>query len=131
MKQHNFIKYYRVFEHDTLVTEISSNDFKPLISKQFKKGRLIDRPVNAIDLGSSHLYSLPTDGTMFYGYPQKAQAMKMAKAGALKYIDLLISQADSSASKLNKYRTDHYDDLNVNLVDANIRKAENELNIKL
>lgn len=131
MKQHNFIKYYRVFEHDTLVTEISSNDFKPVKSKQFKRGRLIDRPVNAIDLIPSHLYSLPTDGTMFYGYANKAQAMKMAKAGALKYIDVLIGQADSSAEKLKQYRNDHYDDLNVNLVDANIRKAENELNIKL
>ena len=131
MKHHNLIKYYRVFEHDTQVTEVSANDFKPSKSKQFKRGWFIDHPVNAIDSIPSHRYSLPTDGTMFYGYADKAQAMKMAKAGALKYIDTLIDQADRSAAKLNKYRTDHYEDLNVNLIDANIRKAENELPVKL
>lgn len=116
MKQHNFIKFYRVFEHDTSVTEILSNDFRHVASRRF-------------DAASSTLYSLPTDGTMFYGYADKPHAMEMAKAGALKYIDMLIDQGDKSAAKLQQYRYDHYADLNINLVETNIQEIEQEENI--
>jgi len=113
MEQHNFIRFYRVFEHDTSVTEISTNDFALAASGRF-------------DTALSPLYSLPTDGTMFYGYADKAHAMEMAKAGALKYIDRLIDEGDKSSAKLEQYRYDHYDDLNVNLVEANIQEIEQE-----
>jgi len=35
MKQYNFIKCYRVFEHDTSITEISSNDFRHVASNRY------------------------------------------------------------------------------------------------
>ena len=69
-------------------------------------------------------FKLPPDDAMFTGYADKAHAMEMAKAGALKYIDVLISEGSKGIEKLKQYREDHYEDLNTNLLDANIRKAE-------
>ncbi|MEJ6980868.1 hypothetical protein WG906_10430 [Pedobacter sp. P351] len=121
----NFFKYYRVFKNDTSVTEVSDNDFKP-----FKKRWIIKSPVNALKASPLNWYSLPVDAAMFYGYTNIIHAMEMAKAGALKHIEGLISQNAHGVTELKQYRIDHYDDLNVNLLDGNIRKLEKELNTK-
>ena len=107
-------KYYRVYMNDTTVTEVSSNDFNRLNIKGF-----------SVDVQ----YSIPP-GRMFYGYTTRAHAMEMAKAGALKYIESMIRQVKSGIDKLVQYRNDHYQDLNVNLLDSSIRKLEREMYFK-
>ncbi|RYY37487.1 MAG: hypothetical protein EOP46_02520 [Sphingobacteriaceae bacterium] len=130
MKQHSFTKYYRVFKHDTHVTEISVNDFLPVAVHRFKKGWYIDRPINELSGSPSHAYSLPVDNEMFYGYTTKIKAMEKAKAGALSYINLMIDEVETGINKLKQYRNDHYEDLNINLTDVSIRRLEKEMNIK-
>ncbi|MBC7915823.1 MAG: hypothetical protein H7Y07_17070 [Pyrinomonadaceae bacterium] len=120
IKKSNFFKFYRVFKNDTLVTEVSVNDFKPAKKWKVKNGADLDNVI------LKPVYFLPKDGKMFYGYASKGHAMEMAKAGALKYIGMLISQAEKGISQLKQYRIDHYDDLNINLLDANIRLTKNE-----
>lgn len=118
----NVFKYYRVFKNDTSVTEVSDNDFKP-----FKKKWIIRNPVGALMVLPQNWYSLPIDAAMFYGYTDKIHAMEMAKAGALKHIEVLISQTVHGITALKQYRVDHYDDLNENLLDGNIRKLKKEI----
>lgn len=129
MIRNNFIKFYRVFKNDTAVTEISSNDFKPIINLRTQQSITNGQTVDVLITIPIKQYSLPADKDMFYGYFTKSHAMEMAKAGALKYIELLISKKNAGAVKLKQYRDDHYDDLNTYLLEANIRKAENDLNI--
>ena len=114
MQQHNFTNYYRVYQHDTAVTKVSANDFKQVITH----------------IAFSPVYSLPTDGTMFYGYLNQIEAMEKAKAGALAYINEIIKKVDEGIDQLKQYRIDHYEDLNINLLDANIRRLEQEMHIK-
>jgi hypothetical protein len=57
---------------------------------------------------------------MFYGYTTQVKAMEMAKAGALRYINSLIDLGEAGEKQLLQYRTDHFEDLEVNLVYANI-----------
>jgi hypothetical protein len=114
MQQHNFTNYYRVFQHDTAVTKVSVNDFKPVVSH----------------IAVPTVYSLPTDGTMYYGYLNQIEAMEKAKAGALAYIEGIIKKVDEDIDQLKQYRIDHYEDLNINLLDANIRRLEQEMHIK-
>jgi hypothetical protein len=54
---------------------------------------------------------------MFYGYLSKIKAMKMAKAGALSYINTIIKQVQQGINVLIQYRSDHYVDLNVGLLE--------------
>jgi hypothetical protein len=114
MQQHNFTNYYRVYRHDTAVTKISTNDFNPVVTH-------IAFPL---------VYSLPTDGTMFYGYLNQIEAMEKAKAGALAYINGIIKKVDEGINQLKQYRVEHYEDLNINQLDANIRRLEAEMHIK-
>jgi hypothetical protein len=114
MQQHNFTNYYRVYQHDTAVTKVSANDFKQVINQT----------------AFPPVYSLPTDGTLFYGYLNQIEAMEKAKAGALAYIEGIIKKVDEGIDRLKQYRMDHYEDLNINLLDANIRRLEQEMHIK-
>ncbi|RVU02421.1 hypothetical protein EOD41_00325 [Mucilaginibacter limnophilus] len=130
MKQHSFTKYYRVFKHDTHVTEISVNDFLPVTPQCFKRGWYTHRPIDEFSSIPSHAYTLPVDAEMFCGYTDKIKAMEKAKAGALNYINLMIKEVETGINKLKQYRNDHYDELNINLTDASIRRLEKEMNIK-
>jgi hypothetical protein len=122
MKNHSFTKYYRVFQHDTTVTEISVNDFKT---------SFVCSHVSSFLAGEdSPIFSLPTDGSMFYGYLSKIKAMEMAKAGALSYMNRIIKQVQDGIDLLTNYRSDHYEDLNVGLLEANIRRLEQQMHIK-
>jgi hypothetical protein len=112
MKQHNYFRYFRVFHNDTVVTEISTNDFHPLKLMQANQGQVT--------------YSLPINERLFYGYLTQAKAMEMAKAGALKHINSLIDEGKPGEKALYKYRFDHFQDLTVNLVEGNIQEVEDE-----
>ena len=102
-------KIYRVNKNDTAVTEISANDFRTCNS----------RPAGALRLEpGALLFSLFTD---------IGQAMEKAKAGARAYIEQLIGRGDEGLAELLQYRMDHYEDLNINLVEANIQKNESEM----
>ena len=129
MKSHHFIKYYRVYKNETAVTEVSANDFKPVLQRRFGTG-----PVGVTDpedvLCSIPLYSLPPDENMFYGYLDKAIAMERAKAGALVYINQMVKEVERGIQKLEQYRDDHYDDLNINLLDDNINRIKRQMNMK-
>jgi hypothetical protein len=61
---------------------------------------------------------------MFHGFLSRIRAMEYAKAGALKYISKLIDDGERGYDLLIKYREAHYEDLNINLTDKNIRKLE-------
>lgn len=56
--------------------------------------------------------------------------MEKAKAGALLHINKMIAEITLGIEKLKSYRNDRYQDLNVNLLDGNIRKLEQQMNIK-
>ena len=126
MKRNNYTRYFRVFKNDTAVTEIFANDFIPVLTRRLKHGLPVNTPVDALN---AIAYSLPPDDAMFYGYLKQAHAMQKAKDSALNYINFLIKEAGPGTKKLKQYREDHYYDLNVTLLDANIRRVENESNI--
>lgn len=108
-------KYYRVYKNETTVSEIFDMDFKPGPTAHFKGGSV---------------YSMPVDDAMFYDYTDRIDAMERAKAGALSYINSLIKKVENGIDDLKQYRIDHYDDLNINLIDSNIRRLEREMHIK-
>jgi hypothetical protein len=127
----HFLKYYRVFKHETAVTEVLTNDFIPVKKFQFKGGQPIDSLRTNRDWQSTQFkYELPKDDMMFYGYISKIKAMEKAKAGALLHINKMIAEITLGIEKLKSYRSDHYQDLNVSLLDGNIRKLEQQMNIK-
>jgi hypothetical protein len=111
-------KFYKVYKNETAVIKVSANDLKPFqpVLKKIKAACQAD--------GS---FSLPANEFMFCGFRSQISAMEHAKKGALKYIGKLIGEGEKSADLLIKYRLDHYDDLNINLVDRNIRKLESKL----
>jgi hypothetical protein len=110
MKRNNYSRYFRVFHNDTTVTEISTNDFR----------RVRLQPANFEHI----VYSLPEP--LFYGYLTEAKAMEMAKAGALEHINALIAMGKDGELALYEYRFHHYQDLTVNLIEANILESEDE-----
>ncbi len=130
MKNLPYMCFYQVFKYDTAVTEIKSNDFKPGTRIKFKRGLPVERPADGGSGARQFYYSLPPDELMFYGYIDKALAMEKAKAGALAYIGKMISEVEQGIKKLTQYREDHYEDLNINLLDAQIRKFRNSMNMK-
>ncbi len=93
-------------KNDTAVTEIPVNDFKPISAK----------PSGAL--------ALDRDSLLFSDI---GQAMEKAKDGARAYIAQLIEKGAEGLPELLQYRMDHYEDLNINLVDANIQKEECEM----
>jgi len=102
-------KIYRVNKNDTAVTEIPVNDFKPVKSKV------------------AGILTLQPDAEAFCLYTDIGQAMEKAKAGAQAYIGQMIERGEEGLPELLQYRMDHYEDLNINLVDANIQKEESEM----
>jgi hypothetical protein len=127
----HFLKYYRVFKNETAVTEVLTNDFIPVKKCQFKSGQPIDNLLTNRESPSMlFAYELPKDDMMFYGYISKTKAMEKAKAGALLHINKMIAEITLGIEKLKSYRNDHYQDLNVSLLDGNIRKLEQQMNIK-
>jgi hypothetical protein len=108
LKQHYYYRYYRVNKNDTTLQIFSANDF---------------RPRSAVVAGSCH-YSLLPGWKGYDQYTDIGQAMEKAKAGALNYIDQLITEGEAGIPKLLQYRMDHYEDLHINLVDSNIQVVE-------
>ncbi|OOQ56593.1 hypothetical protein [Mucilaginibacter pedocola] len=129
MKNRSYICFYRVYKHDTVVTEVRSNDFKPRTSAKFDRGLPVAHP-EEMNGSPQCYYELPPDELMFYGYLDKALAMEKAKAGALAYIGQMISDVEQGIKKLTQYRQDHYEGLNIDLLDAQIRKFRNSMNMK-
>jgi hypothetical protein len=114
-----YFKFYKVYKNDTVITAVSTNDFKT-----FKPTLVKIKAACALHLKEHPALFLPTDELSFRGFISKIKAMEFAKAGALKYISKLIDEGEKSNELLLKYRLDHYDDLNINLTDRNIRKLE-------
>ena len=127
MKQQNYIRYFRVFKNDTRTTEISTNDFSPLKLRPSGKNWLIGSTGEILGAIADIPYALPQLGVLFYGYKTHAEAMEGAKAGALSYINSLIAMGEAGEELLLQYRMDHYEDLNINLVEANIYEVEHHL----
>lgn len=112
-------KYYKVFKNDTAVKEVFTNNFRifqPTLQKI--------KAAIGFDLDTCPAFSLPEDDLMFYGFLSQVKAMEFAKAGALRYISKLIEDGEKSYDLLLKYRETHYDDLNINLTDRNIKMIE-------
>ncbi|WP_207423295.1 hypothetical protein [Desertivirga brevis] len=110
-----FFKYYRVYKNRTEVAEVSVNDFHRPIPKGKERS-----------LGSTS-YHLPSDNMMYYEYTGIVGAMERAKSGALKYITALIKEGEAGVARLLQYRVDNYENLNVSLVESNIRRIEKEI----
>lgn len=125
MEKHNFTKYYRVYKNDTKVTEVSTNDFVPLTAKLFKAGYTYGPPVDVLCAIPSY-YCLPADDAMYYGYSTEIKAMEMAKAAAIRHINVMLKAGLSRNTELMQYRSDHYIDLNVTLREANIHRLSNK-----
>ncbi len=121
MKQRNYSRYFRVFINDTIVTQVSTNDFHTPNLKPFKGNWLKCETGEVFSAIAAVPYTLPTDGTLFYGYSTHAKAMEMAKAGALEHINTLIAMGKDGELALYEYRFHHFQDLTVNLVEANIQ----------
>ena len=119
-----YFKFYKVLKNDTAVTEVLTNDFN--ISKP---AYLKIKTACTLQSAAHSAFSIPDDGFMFYGFLSRIKAMEFAKAHALKYIDKLIEGGVMSYGLLLKYREEHYEDLNINLTDRNIRKLEMDLGI--
>ncbi|HEY0894969.1 MAG TPA: hypothetical protein VGE15_00320 [Sphingobacteriaceae bacterium] len=113
----NSTKYFRVYLHQTSITEVPANDFKA--------------PVKDRSKSLTPCYSLPSLDGMFYDYPDLIQAMEGAKKGALSYIRQLTRRAKGGVDELFQYRHDHYDDLNFKLTESNIRRLEGELKARV
>ena len=110
MKKNNYSRYFRFLKNDTMVNEVSTNDFKPFKAKS----------------SITTAYSLVVKAPLYYGFLSRARAMEMAKAGALEYMESLIDKGRSGMDALLKYRDDHYEDLNENLTYANIEAIKNQ-----
>lgn len=130
MKKNLLLKYYRVFKNETAVTEISTNDFKPVPAGRFKHGTSLLPPTDANVANVYPGYSLPGDSEMFYGYASKTMAMRKAKAGALLHINRMIEEVVQGIQKLKDYRNAHHEDLNTTLLEGNIRALERQMYIK-
>ncbi|MEP6613279.1 MAG: hypothetical protein ABJA76_15370 [Mucilaginibacter sp.] len=114
-----YFKFYKVMKTDTRVTEISTNDFELFTPDYFK--------IKAACRSHSRLHPaffIAADGPIYCGFLSRFRAMEHAKAGALKYIAKLIDGGEQRYGQLLKYRSEHFDDLNVNLTDGNIQKLE-------
>jgi hypothetical protein len=104
-----YYKIYRVDKNDTAIAEIPVNDLRP------------------VRFPLPGTLSLQPGADLFSLYKDIGQAMEKAKAGAQDYIEGLISRGEEGLPELLQYRMDHYEDLHINLVDANIRKEEEEM----
>jgi hypothetical protein len=117
-------KFYKVFKNDTSIIMVSANDFKV-----FQPTLLKIKAACAANSREHPAFPLPDEGLIFYGYLSQITAMEHAKAGALKYISKLIDEGEKSHQLLLEYREAHYDDLNINLIEGNIRRMESLLEV--
>jgi hypothetical protein len=129
MKKINYSRYFRFTKFDTVVTEISTNDFKPLKIRPFKKNWLIGNARVILRPIADTKYSLIASELQIYAYRSRTRAMEMAKAGALEYMETLIEKGREGMAALLKYRNDHYEDLNQNLTYANIEAIKTQMQI--
>ncbi|MBE9583348.1 hypothetical protein IM792_02710 [Mucilaginibacter sp. JRF] len=121
-------KYYRVFENSPAIQEISVIDLKPALKVRFNNGM-----PTKMAKGNNRIinkYSLLPLKDRFYEYTDKINAMEKAKKNALRYINALTTQITIGINSLKKYREEYYTELNLTLIDSNIRKLEREMNIK-
>jgi len=116
MVKNSYARYFRVFKNDTVVTEISTNDFRRLKLRPVKENWLIGDTTEVLGTIAGMPYALPVNSPLFYGYATRSKAMEMAEAGALNYIDKLINEGAAGEETLLQYRRDHYEDLRINLV---------------
>ncbi|MGF7080978.1 hypothetical protein [Mucilaginibacter sp. UYCu711] len=100
-------QYFRVFQNETSITEVFGNESQ---LPQSETSTTVDT-------------SSPV-GNRWKDYSLRSEAMEMAKAGALEYIDELIGQGESGLGALLQYRMDHYEDLNINLIYSNIENVK-------
>jgi hypothetical protein len=114
-----YFKFYKVFKNETSVNEVFTNSFEI-----FKPTHLKIKAACALNSREHPAFFLPADEFMFCGFLSRIKAMEYAKAEALKYINKLINDGEKSYKLLLKYREVHYEDLNINLIDRNIRKLE-------
>jgi hypothetical protein len=110
---HTYYRSYRVDKNDTGIKMIPANDFSPV------GARLTDR--------HNVIYTLQPDYEQYYQTTSLVKAMEKAKEGALTSINELIKRGDDGVAALLQYRIDHYEDLHVNLVDANIQLVEQQI----
>lgn len=103
--QRRYYKYYRVNKNDTTITAFSVNDFLPI------RPRAACLPV------------LQTGLDLFFLSADIGQAMEKAKVWALADIKALIARGEEGRPELLQYRIDHYEDLNINLIDTHIQKG--------
>ncbi len=123
--KNSYYKYYKVFKNDTAVKEVFTNDFRifqPTLQKI--------KAAIGFSLSIYPAFLLPDDNLMFYGFLSQVKAMEFAKAGALRYISKLIEDGEKSYDLLLKYRETHYDDLNINLTDRNIKMIEKSKRVR-
>lgn len=128
--RNNFVRFYRVLDHDTTVTEVSAHDLKATPLRLYKKGIPVYDKAERPDHELYFQYSLLPHAERFYGYTSKVQAMEKAKQGAVTYINAMLADIEGGIARLKAYRSAHYHDLNTTLLDANIRKLEKEINLK-
>ena len=114
-----YFKFYKVLKNDTAVIEVSTNDFK-----SFEPAYLKIKTACSLHSAVCPSLSLRNDDGVFFGFLSRIIAMEHAKAGALAYIGKLIEEGEKSRDLLLKYRENHYDDLNYNLTDRNIKNIE-------
>ncbi|MCL4642044.1 MAG: hypothetical protein M5Z89_23775 [Olivibacter sp.] len=120
----SYYRYYRVSINNTEITEMSSNDFTRINMKPFNTIWKDNHPVKVYYSLTNQAYSLTGVRSIQQDFVDKITAMEHAKSGALHYISSLIAQADAVIAVLKQYRIDHYDDLNKNLLEDNIRRLE-------
>ncbi|QNL51703.1 hypothetical protein H8S90_09075 [Olivibacter sp. SDN3] len=120
----NYSKYYRVFINDTKVIELSTNNFLYFDTRPYKIIWTDHHPIKVYCSVANQSFRLHSSIGKYHDYTDKIMAMEKAKEGALRYISSLIKQAQGIISTLKQYRNDHYEDLNKNLIDSQIRKLE-------
>ncbi|MFA6245887.1 MAG: hypothetical protein WC615_03030 [Mucilaginibacter sp.] len=112
-ERYNYYRSYYVKKADTNIITVSANDFKPLKH----------RP----SITASAVYTLRPGSEDYYSTTNLIKAMEKAKAGALLYIKGLIDMGLGGTTALLQYRIDHYEDLHINLIDANIQLVEQRM----
>lgn len=120
----NYHHYYRVVAHETQITKISTNNFTRINFMTYRTIWTNHHPVKVFSSIIDKLSLVQSKRLAYRDFVDCITAMESAKSGALSYINSLIKQADLNIAALKQYRMDHYDDLNKNLLDSNIRRLE-------
>jgi len=118
----SYIKYYRVYKNQTGVIAISANDFTRTHWQSCSNEIQQEHP----STDGNH-YTLNPNIHKFRDYAHVILAMERAKAGALSYINALLTEANNIITTLRKYRADNYEHLNKDLIDSRIRQLEQDI----